>query len=287
MSVLSRKKTNRQDLLGSYTEVYGAALRRSRSLVALQAAKVDAELAYRARGAFLASMNHELRTPLNAITGFAGLLRAAEPEALTPDRQNEYLDYILQSAELLLSHLDMLIEVAAAESGGSKLARCAFDIGDVVRQSIDGLGEAANIDVDVPEQLPLVDADPDKVATALGHLFAYARQESPDTAQIHLTVRQGLAGRSAGFVYVAMEVPGLFLPTEELNAAYKMFDRIEDSLDRKFDPRHLGLPIARSFVELNGGKFNLKSTEASGTLIRFSLPVAGEAHQELQDQLVS
>ena len=74
-------------LLGRYQALYGDSIRRRQNTVALRAARVEAELAYKARGAFLASMNHELRTPLNAITGFAGLLKEADTYGFAPEQR--------------------------------------------------------------------------------------------------------------------------------------------------------------------------------------------------------
>ncbi|MEM9422665.1 MAG: histidine kinase dimerization/phospho-acceptor domain-containing protein [Pseudomonadota bacterium] len=177
---ISRPGRGQRSLLGSYTEKCADAIRRNQSTIALRAARVDAELAYRARGAFLASMNHELRTPLNAITGFAGLLKQSEDMNLTPEQRGEYLDYILQSADLLLSHINTILQIADAESGGTKLARRAFDVGDVIDQVLEGLNDSGvagqlSVSQDVPSALPPVNADPDKIAVALQHLIGFVR----------------------------------------------------------------------------------------------------------------
>lgn len=286
MVALPKSKSGGQDLLAAYTDTFGAALRQSRSLVALRAAKVDAELAYRARGAFLASMNHELRTPLNAITGFAGLLQATPLETLTTERRDEYLGYILESAELLLSHIDMVLEVAAAESGGAKLARCAFDLRDVLRQATAEWVTDGRLQTDIPRTVPLVDADPDKVTTALSHLLNFIGRDEA-TQDVRLSVRTGLAGKSASFVYVALEARSVVIPEDDMRDSQRIFQQIHDGLDRKFDLNRLGLPIARSIIELNRGKFSVKSTADTGTLIRFALPLAAEEHQATQAQVAS
>lgn len=272
----------RQTLLSAYTETYGAALRRSQSMAALRAARVDSELAYRARGAFLASMNHELRTPLNAITGFAGLLKHTPPEATSVEKRDEYLDYILNSAEVLLSHIDMILAISDAESGGTSLARRAFDIRDVVRQTVEQMeGQDSVPTIDLPRRLPLVDADPDKIGEALGHVVAFIQGASNEPQPIKISARAGLGGRSAGFLYVAIECPGTVIPESDIRAAFRVFDQFHEGLDRRFEGHAIGLPIAKSYIELNRGRFNVKSTEDTGVLIRFALPVAAAEHQEM------
>jgi signal transduction histidine kinase len=284
-----RSGRERQSLLSSYTDRLHDALYRQQSAVALRAARVDAELALRARGAFLASMNHELRTPLNAITGFAGLLKQTGHADLPESQRNEYLDYILQSADLLLSHINTILEIADAESGGSKLSRRAFDLVSVLEQTIADAAEVTDrLDIltDLPDRIPPVDADPDRIAAAMRHLLEFVVTALDGPGGLRITVRQGLAGASADFVYIAMECDELRDIQDEIAAAMRVFDHVHEGLDRKFDTRRLGLPIAKSNIELNGGRFNIKTSVGGGTLIRFALPVARQM-QDTFERLVS
>lgn len=282
----------RLDLLASYSEKVGDVIRRRQSMIALKAARIDAELAYRARGTFLANMNHELRTPLNAITGFAGMLKEADKLGFSSEQRQEYLDYILQSADLLLSHIDTIIQIADAESGGTKLTRRAFDLRDLVEQMTEEAKLSATEPVlffenDMPDRLPPVDADPDKVAVALKHLIHFMSSTTKDPVTFRLTVRSGLGGKSEGFLYLALSSDAPAHTKADIDQALRVFDQVEEGLDRKFDSQRLGLPIAKSFIELNHGRFNIKTMEGTGTLIRFALPIAASDHQRTYEQLVS
>ena len=265
-------------LLERYQALYGDAIQRRQSTVALRAARVEAELAFKARGAFLASMNHELRTPLNAITGFAGLLKEADTYGFAPEQRAGYLDHILESAELLLSHINTILEVADAESGGTKLCKTVFGMGEAVeetRAQLDGELSERGIAfaADLPSPMPHVDADPEKVAVALSHLcrFAVGRAAPGDTLSV--TVREGLAGRAAGWVYVSVATNGAPRSPAEIDEALRVFDRVHEGLHRGFSRDDLALPIAKSFVELNGGRFSLRA-EQGGARYRFALPAA-------------
>ncbi len=285
-------KRGRRDLLEQYTEKFGDLVRRHHSAVALRAARVDAELAFQARGAFLASMNHELRTPLNAITGFAGLLRDAEEGTISPEQRREYLDHILQSAELLLAHINTILEIADAESGGAKMARRAFDIGDVLHQVGDELVEELGEDrlaiaVDIPRALPPVDADPDKIATAFRHLVRFIRGDLKEQLHLSVVIRPGVAGKSADYIYVAIDGDGIGYTQSDISEAMRVFERVHEGLDRRFADHRLGLPIAKSYIELNHGKFNIKPQSDGRLLIRFALKVAVGDHQRTYERLAS
>ena len=279
-------------LLADYTARFGGAIRRQQSTVALRAARMEAELAYKARGTFLATMNHELRTPLNAITGFAGLLKEADTYGFAADQKAEYLDHILESAELLLSHIDTLLEVADAESGGAKLRKQAFDLDEAVaetaRETAQDLADRGiGWQADVPSDLPEVLADPDKITVALRHLVRFATAGAEEGTTLRLAVRAGLAGRSADWVYVALDTDRPGRSQADIDAAMRVFERVHEGLHRGFASGDLSLPIAKSFVELNGGRFNVKAGGGAGPLYRFALPralpaaAAAEEHRRM------
>lgn len=263
-------------LLAAYTARHGDAIRRQQSVVALRAARVEAELAYKARGTFLAHMNHELRTPLNAIMGFAGLLKEADAYGFDADQKAAYLDHILESSELLLSHINTLLEVADAESGGAKLAKCAFAPGELIDDiaaelRTDLAPKGVTVRVDTQTDLPEVMADPDRISTVVGHLVRFAGAKTETAHEIRISVRAGLGGASKDWVYIAIDAEGDKHTMAEIDDAMRVFERVHEGLHRSLG-HQLSLPIAKSFIELNGGRFNVKAKPSGGCLYRFALP---------------
>ena len=277
----TKGQTSETTLLARYAARYAGSIRQRQSTVALRAARVEAELAYKARGTFLASMNHELRTPLNAITGFAGLLKEADTYGFATEQKEAYLDHILESADLLLSHINTILEVADAESGGTKMVRRVFALAEAIEETAETLkDELAERELrwlaDLPDAVPEVDADPEKISVALSHICRFAVDEAAAGDTLTVTVREGLAGRSLGWVYAAVATSGQGRTAEAVADALRVFERVHEGLHRGFSRDDLALPIARSFVELNGGRFNVR-TGANGALYRFALPIARAA----------
>ena len=283
---MTRRDARGVGLLDTYTARFGDTIRRQQSAVALRAARMEAELAYKARGTFLANMNHELRTPLNAITGFAGLLKEADTYGFPAEQRSEYLDHILQSAELLLSHIEKILQVADAESGGTKLRKDTFSVAEAVTDALAGIeaeldAKGVVVAEDVADDLPAVHADPEKITVAIQHLVRFATARSESGAMVRLAVRAAPAGH-APWVYVSISTNDSGRSASEVAASLRVFERVHEGLHRGFASDQLCLPIAKSFIELNGGRFNVRPVGERGHLYRFALPAAAQAEAPLR-----
>lgn len=282
-----RKKQN-GGLLADYVSNYGSAMRTRKSLVALRAAKIEAELTYKARGEFLANMNHELRTPLNAIMGFASLMKEMPAGQMSDETRAEYLEYILQSSELLLGHLNTILELAAAESGGAKNVRRASAPSEILVQAADAnraLCEAVGVTIHsrCQDGLPEVMVDPDRISTAVNRLIETAISDCQEGCTITLSAQTGRRKDGIPWVYFEISDDGAGMTPEELNRSLRAFEEVRQGLHRQGTGTGLGLPIAKSFIELNGGKFAVTSRKGQGTRVRFALPGIDVGEEDAPD----
>ena len=102
-------------LMAEFSDNFGHAITRQKQTLALNAAKVEAELASKAKSEFIANMSHELRTPLNAIIGFSDMLMVLKISDV--QRVNQYAGYIRQAADHLLALINGILDVSKIQAG--------------------------------------------------------------------------------------------------------------------------------------------------------------------------
>lgn len=264
---------------GSRLAEYGARvselLIRRRAELEARAARMEAEMSIKARSEFLANMNHELRTPLNAIIGFATMLRDSEDYNLAVEQRRTYAEYILQSADLLLGHINTLLEVAALESGRVEMRAGAIDFRALLDDAVERArvrAESAGVALKRQSERDEVIGwgDPERTAQAVDHLIQTAIKLSHEGGKVH--VRASLAPN--GWAEIAVRDEGDGFTEDDLAEALEAFTEIHSGLDRSFLGPGVGYAVAKTFIEMQGGKFMIESRAGQGTRARISLPAA-------------
>lgn len=268
----------------------GEALVRHRADLEVRAARIEAELSIKARSEFLANMNHELRTPLNAIIGFATMLRNTDEYELDEERRGEYADYILQSADLLLGHINTILEVAALESGAVEMQGDIVDLGEVLSAALARAkirADAAGVVLERRDEGTeiLAWSDHDRTCQTIDHLLQAAIKSCGEGGRI-------LARTSIdtdGWAEIAIRDDGDGYTSEEIAEALEAFKELHRGLDRSFSGPGVGYAVAKTFAEMQGGQFQIKSRKGQGTLVRMILPPsaeqAGARPQDTQDEV--
>jgi signal transduction histidine kinase len=212
---------------------------------------------------------HELRTPLTNIRGY---LEAARDGLVRPDAA--LVDNLYEEVMLLNRLVDDLQELALAEAGQLPLERRPVDVGAVARIATEAIrlqAEAAGLELslDLPSDLPPVEADPDRIGQVLRNLFNNALEFTPPGGQVTLTAR--LDG-----TWVCLEVgdSGPGIAPEQLPFVFERFYRADPSRARATGGAGLGLAIVKQLVEAHGGRVWVKSTPGTGSWFGFTLPVA-------------
>jgi two-component system sensor histidine kinase BaeS len=211
---------------------------------------------------------HELRTPLTVLQGnLEGMLEGVyqpTPEALRG---------LLDETRLLTRLVDDLRTLALAEAGQLHFDLQQLDVADLLADArtsfggqADGLG--VRLEVDVPDALPPVRGDAQRLAQVLGNLISNALRHTPPGGRVTLSAR---AADGGVIVRVADTGPGI--PPEDRPYIFDRFWKGDPARTRDGKGgAGLGLAIARQLVELHGGRIWVEDDDAPGATLTFSLP---------------
>ena len=229
--------------------------------------------ANRHKSAFLANVSHELRTPLNAIIGFAQLL-ADDVIAAEDERVLAYQD-ILESGKHLLTMVNNILDVARIEAGHQTLERAAFSlcaaVAAVERMLAPLIAEKGQrFSVAVPDDLPDVIADRDRLRQVLLNLLSNAHKFTPPGGAI--TLKACRAG--VGKVAITVEDTGVGIAPEHQAIIFEAFQQVEIGYARAQQGTGLGLALTKQLVELMSGKIVLTSAVGVGSAFTVTLPAA-------------
>ena len=231
----------------------------------------EARRAVRARDDVLGVVSHDLRTPLSVI-GMCASALLGEGSGDERSRDRETLETIRSSAHWGQRLIQDLLDVSAINAGGLSLTRRREDPQVLVRRAILLHGELATerrIDlVDrLPDALPSIEVDGDRIVQALGNLIGNAVKFTPYGGSVRVgAVDEGERVR----FYVADSGPGI--PSEE---APHVFDRFwTASHDVRARGAGMGLAIVRGVVEAHGGRAWLEPpTPGRGATFCLALPI--------------
>ncbi|MEN3951789.1 ATP-binding protein [Iodidimonas sp. SYSU 1G8] len=235
---------------------------------ALQKAKETAEAASMAKSKYVVGISHELRTPLNAILGYAQLLEA---DPAIPGHRKHALSVVRRSGEHLSGLIDGLLDISMIEAGRLQLYRDEVPINDFLGQLVDMFAmqaRAKGLDFvfEPPESLPdLVYTDEKRLRQILINLLSNAIR---CTEQGSVILRMRYRTQLATF---EVEDTGIGIAAEDLERAFRPFERIETPGMSKRPGTGLGLTITKLLTEAMGGEITVKSTVGVGSLFRVKL----------------
>ncbi|MGH2458986.1 MAG: sensor histidine kinase [Chloroflexota bacterium] len=240
----------------------------------LERARRAADEARRLKADFAATVSHELRTPLNLIIGFSELLAAGTEGSPSPPDLSAIqrdVDPIYRNARYLSSLIDDILDLAQIDAARMGLIRESVDLATLIRDAaatVEPFFRRKNLDLflDVPEGLPNVVADRDRLRQVLVNLLSNAARFT-DHGGVRMT-----ASADERHVTIGVSDTGLGIPAVELPHVFEEFRQGTGASGRPLGHSGLGLSISKRIVEMHSGTMWVESEVEQGTTFFFTLP---------------
>jgi two-component system cell cycle sensor histidine kinase PleC len=264
-------------LISEFSDHLSLATLQKKQATALRAAKVDAELASKAKSEFIANMSHELRTPLNAIIGFSDMLHT---ETVTsPEKVHEYSGYIKHAAEHLLELINGILDISKAQAGKLSVEREPVDLRAILASClliVEAKAREKHVTVrcKVQDDLPRVMGDTLRLKQILINLLGNAVKFTPEHGLVSLHADVPAPG---DFAWVVVEDNGIGMSQMEVQTALRPFGQVDTGFSKRHEGTGLGLPIAYALAKLHGGDLQITSQKGNGTRVTLTLPLATAA----------
>ncbi len=232
----------------------------------LSEAVAAAQVAEQTRGEFLAQLSHELRTPLNAIIGFSEAIKEGYLGPLSTEKSQEYAGDVHAASTHLLEIINDVLDLSRIDAGRLELNDEEIDVNELVEGSVRLVeGRAASnlleLTIDVARGLPRLRADPRLAKQTLLNLLTNAIKFTHQGGSVSIAA----ARRLDGGIEITVSDTGIGIRAEDIQRALEPFAQVGDDVQRRAEGTGLGLPLARSIMELHGGSLELRSEPGRGT----------------------
>ena len=261
LEVSGQSATATASLLAGYTAQAVAALDRARLRTQAAQAEALAE-GNRMRTALLAAVSHDLRTPLASIKASVSSLRQTDVR-WSPEDQADLLANIEQNADRLDALVGNLLDMSRLQTGSLAPFLRAIAVDEVAPVALRGLDDADQLRIVVPDDLPLVRADPGLLERVLANLFSNALRHSPPDLPPALLARE-----DGDRVVLEVVDHGAGVPADLKERIFEPFLRLDD----RSSGVGLGLAVAKGFAEAMGGTIIAVDTPGGGLTVRVTLP---------------
>jgi signal transduction histidine kinase len=217
----------------------------------------------------LAIVSHEMRNLIATFIGFSELLLSQD---WPPEKQREYLETMRDEGMRVAGFLNELLDLQKLEAGALELHTRPTDVASLLRSAANLAGHDTRhmVKLAIEGDLPLAEAEPDRIQQVLANLLSNARKYSPKGGPITL------GSRAVGcHIEVRVEDRGVGIPPELVGRVFDKFFRVDSLLHRQVRGVGLGLAVCKQIIEAHHGRIWAESDGLGrGTRVCFSLPRA-------------
>jgi len=231
--------------------------------------------ANRSKSTFLSMVSHELRTPLSVVRGYVSLILEGR---IGPgmDQIREALQVADKRARHLQHLIEELLDLSRIEAGKLSIKKEDLDLRKHLEETAEMFRDDQEqkklaMELDIPDDLPAVYADHDKIHQVFTNLISNAVKFSNPGGAVTISARA--SGES---VEIRVLDSGIGIPADRLDRIFDKFYQVDSSDTRKHPGTGLGLSIVKMIIEALGGGIHVTSEVGEGTAFTITLPAGAE-----------
>ncbi len=233
---------------------------------------------------FVANASHELRTPLSVISGFIETLQTS---AKDDEQAREYfLKIMADQAEFMSELIENLLSLSRIELSQDEKPTEMINLSDVVDEVVQAMSlkaENKNMQIisDVPEELPLINADHQQIRQLIQNLVDNAIKYGLSPSDITISIKEvekippskSFQVSDGKALSVSVNNKGTKISREDLMRLTERFYRMQEHKDLNIKGTGLGLSIAKQIILRHHGNLTVNSTNYNGTTFTVYLPI--------------
>ena len=237
--------------------------------------------ANRLKDEFLSTISHELRTPLNAIIGMTDLLKEEVFGSINVE-QFDALQTIDRSSCDLLGLIVNILDFTNIAAGKLILNVRPTNIKHLCQSSLELVQKfieikQIQIELLIPENLPDLTIDQERIQQVLAHLISNAVKFSPEHSLVKLEVsilrNPNNSEKPHEWLRFTVTDKGIGIAPEDMPRLFQPFSQVDATLNRQYEGIGIGLAIAKQIVNLHGGRITVDSNLGVGSVFAVELPI--------------
>ncbi len=254
-------------LLGTLVNQCAIAIKNAQLFEATQRAYEELRQLDDLKTQFINIAAHELRTPLGAMMGYASFVEKRAPRKL-----HRAMRFLVASTLRMRTMVDAMLTIQRLDAGTAFLRLISVDVRDIIKKVAADFQPMAEleghvIEVNLPDKMPHIQADPDKIGLVLSNLLSNAIKFTPENGHIEVAAQD-----HGEAILVSVQDNGVGIPAEDQAQIFERFYQVRAEHIAGHGGMGIGLTIVKHLVELHGGQVWVESEVGKGSTFFFTLP---------------
>ena len=262
------------------------------SIHLLELAAKEANRANRAKTELMSHISHDIRTPIGGVMGMTNIARR---NLNNPEKVEDCLDKIQESADYLLSLVNTVLDLSKIENGEMELVQESFDLPELLKQCVEMLeGQVRENKVWFYKKFdafahPYVLGDKLHVEQILMNILGNALKYTPAGGKVMFIVNETLLNDETVEYCFTVQDTGIGMDEEFLKRIYLPYSKADEDVGKRYHGTGLGMTIAKKYIDAMQGTIRVESEPGSGSkfIVRIAFPIAAEAPEKAEEVKVT